>query len=465
MNYDTYLFQIDTINNMIDDLLKSNLKISSQNKYIVENEMLINSLKDQLSTIRDNYSKFNSNDDNYNFDRYEFIEKLNFYSDDDYLNKDTFNDILFNLNDFIDIVIERIKNIIYNPAFNRVQTIINDSINNLYTSLLYLKIEIQYNKTIYIEQDYNQDNLNKFTNYVFERVDESKTIKEDLKQLKKNNKLNEIDTKLVDEFIDVLYFMLKKITEFCDKLKSVNLNEINSEFNYKKYEKDIMKLFDNIRDNDIPLEELNTKIVDLYNKNHKYNELVYIKENINESEKEKDEIEYKKYCTYLNNSFWEARQQASKEDIKYPSANYERAVKEYQNNYLISKYNVSLEDVEYYIEQYKEKYSTYIYMDDIYSKALSLIREESTSSIEEICDETNGISMLDRYALNLLKSDLFDVIKEISFVKKEEHLDGFIDVSRYRMSIRISKLIDKKEMIENQIQTINYRANRLESYS
>ena len=51
MNYDTYLFQIDTINNMIDDLLKSNLKISSQNKYIVENEMLINSLKDQLSTI------------------------------------------------------------------------------------------------------------------------------------------------------------------------------------------------------------------------------------------------------------------------------------------------------------------------------------------------------------------------------------------------------------------------------
>ena len=58
--------------------------------------------------------------------------------------------------------------------------------------------------------------------------------------------------------------------------------------------------------------------------------------------REKDTLEYKKIYSLLNKSFWIARQKASEEKIKYPSALYEKTVREYQNQILIDEYNILL---------------------------------------------------------------------------------------------------------------------------
>lgn len=137
-------------------------------------------------------------------------------------------------------------------------------------------------------------------------------------------------------------------------------------------------------------------------------------------------------------------------------------VKEYQNEYLITNFNVSLEEVEEGIELYREKYAEDLYMDDIYEQALYAIREETSASIQEICDESCGLSLLDKKAYNLLEDDFEKIIKEIALAKQEEDMDESLAINQYRKSFKLSKLITKKEMVERQMYLIRRRASRLE---
>ena len=201
------------------------------------------------------------------------------------------------------------------------------------------------------------------------------------------------------------------------------------------------------------------ELSDLYDETHKYNNVILINNKFDEKDKLDDDKEYKRYSTYLNNSFWEARQKVFDEQIKYPSSLFERTVKEYQNQYLIDEYNVTLEEAEDFIDNYKNKYANELFIEKVYDDALLKIREDNDLSIEEICDESDGISLLDSCVLDLLKKELFNTIREIIYVKKEENLDGFINVFMYRKSIKLSKLIDRKESIERQIQIISCKEN------
>ena len=180
---------------------------------------------------------------------------------------------------------------------------------------------------------------------------------------------------------------------------------------------------------------------------------------VDEKQKEIDTKEYRNNFTKLNKSFWEARAKASNEGIKYPSSLYEKKVKEYQNNYLIDNYNISLEALEREVEDYKVKYASELYMDKVYDEAIYILKEETLASIDEMCDESNGISMLDLKALEILNNDLMDVIREIGKVKDDENLNGFIDIEEYRKSVKLNSLMDKKEMIERRINIIKRKLN------
>ena len=179
-------------------------------------------------------------------------------------------------------------------------------------------------------------------------------------------------------------------------------------------------------------------------------------------EKEKDTNEYKKYCSILNKSFWEARQKASNEHIKYPSALYEQKVSEYQNDYLIENYNLSLEEVENAIEQYKDKYAEDLFIDGIYNQAISILRDETDASMQELCDESAGLSILDKKVYYLLELELANVIKEIGKAKKEENIEESLAINEYRRSFKISKLLDRKDIIERHMKIIIKRAKKLE---
>lgn len=178
-------------------------------------------------------------------------------------------------------------------------------------------------------------------------------------------------------------------------------------------------------------------------------------------QKEKDTIEYKKYCTVLNKSFWEARQQASKEKIKYPSSLYEQKVNEYQNTYLVNNYNITLEQVNKSIEEYKEKYAEDLYIDEIYYRALFQLRDETSLSIQQLCDETTELSMMDKRVYMLLEEDLVKIIKEISLAKEEENIDNSLDVTEYKNSVTLNKLLDQKTIIEHQMDIIQKRAKKI----
>lgn len=170
-----------------------------------------------------------------------------------------------------------------------------------------------------------------------------------------------------------------------------------------------------------------------------------------------EDEEYKKLNALLNNSFWEARSKATNEKIKYPSAFYEKSVKEYQNQYLIDNYNMSLEEIEYRIFKYKEKYSLRIYMDNIYEKALNEIKDKYTLSIDEICDESNGLSLIDMYVRDLLKNDLKKIENQLKDLS-----DDIIDFEDFKTKYEIDKLNEKTKDILNQLNIIDKRAIFLE---
>lgn len=224
------------------------------------------------------------------------------------------------------------------------------------------------------------------------------------------------------------------------------------------------KSFDNsnevVKVNSIIIDEFKNLIKKLENnlENHKEKMDKKIEDKL--TPEEKDTLEYKKNYSLLNKSFWEAREKVASEKIKFPSSLYEQRVKEYQNKFLIDNFNISLEEIEYNIDNYKEKYASNIYMDSVYDRALSNIKNTNTYSIEEICDETNGISLLYRHVYNILSDDLNDIIYRLTISDAIDDSE-FKEVSEYKKEINTKKLLNKKSMIENQMSIIENKAKLL----
>ncbi len=222
-----------------------------------------------------------------------------------------------------------------------------------------------------------------------------------------------------------------------------------------------------LKNGDYTSREIVKKLRDLYNEHIKNIENISLeteelleKNAIDKEQKTKDTAEYKKYSSVLNESFWSSRQRASEEGIKYPSALYENKVKEYQNEYLIEKYSITLEEVESYIEKYKEKYADDIYKDEIYEMALYQLRRETNKTVKELCDDTEGLSLLDTKARQLIENDLLDIIREIRMEKINNENNNTV-FNDYRKNMTINKLIAKKEIIEHQLAIIKLREKRI----
>lgn len=304
-------------------------------------------------------------------------------------------------------------------------------------------------------------------------------------QRKEPSKTERVSMGLIQEVVEdvshKLMIAIEKIEELVEpkeevvqKPQVVNNEELtrvidNETKRITEYGAKVNQVLQNLKDGKYTNEEIVAQLSELYKTEmNKMGEATEVAEQtlfihtIDEKQKEEETQEYKKYCSILNKSFWEARQKASSENIKYPSALYERMVKEYQNEYLITNFNVSLEEVEESIELYREKYAEDLYMDDIYEQALYAIREETSASIQEICDESCGLSLLDKKAYNLLEDDFEKIIKEIALAKQEEDMDESLAINQYRKSFKLSKLITKKEMVERQMYLIRRRASRLE---
>ena len=150
------------------------------------------------------------------------------------------------------------------------------------------------------------------------------------------------------------------------------------------------------------------------------------------------------------------------DNIKYPSALFEQKVKEYQNDYLIKNYNISLEELEDSISEYRDKYAEDVYMDELYDKALNDLRKESSASVQELCEEVGGLSLVDDRVYQLLEEDLVKITKDIAKAKEDENIDSSLAINEYRKSFKVSQLLDHKEMIEHQLEIFKKRAKRLE---
>ncbi len=178
------------------------------------------------------------------------------------------------------------------------------------------------------------------------------------------------------------------------------------------------------------------------------------------TQEEIDTLEYKKNYSLLNKSFWEAREKVAEEKIKYPSSLYEKKVKEYQNQFLIDGYNLSLEEIEYNIDLYKEKYASRIYMDSIYDRALYKIKEDNDYSIDEICDESIGVSLLDKTVYEILSDELVSINNQL-LLSDDINNSGFKEVSDYKRELNNKKLIDKKNIIKEQMEIISNKAKEM----
>lgn len=320
---------------------------------------------------------------------------------------------------------------ISNDKISELQDILQDDIDSQSFILsISLFIEILEEKI---------DELNKVLNQLNYIISISKkAIISDIEK-DENNTTGLVEA--IDEETKRIILFGQKVSETLEKLKRQNSNS-----------KEIVRCLSNL------YFEEHKRVDEIAEKTEKS----FFNKNVLNKEKELDTIDYKKYCSILNKSFWEARQKASMENIKYPSALYEKTVKEYQNELLIDNYNVSLEDVERIIEEYQEKYADDIYMDKIYESALYQLRDETSASVPELCDETYGLSTLDRRAYALLQEDLIKVIREIGIVKKEEDSCESLAISEYRKSFKLNKLIERKYMIERLLHIIDKRSRALD---
>lgn len=476
---ETYKFSLKTLANIIDSIEECNNNLNSD---IKEDNKKI------LSDLRDNYIKLNNNINNYDsvkkeddsmdielvtkvlrdtikneWEKIEVFSNNNVQCDDNssYVLNDMFKDLFI----FIDRAVEQLNELDMQDTNDIIYTIINDKVNDEITELELIKDET--NELLKINNKYIVDS-NEFNDYklfINNKIFKSKDMIYNLRLFRENNKnvlnnsssyiistLNNIIEKQIDE-LGSLFTNLDELTSL-DEESYDNINEKIKDKN--DYNNKVIYTIEELYNKNASSNEIMDRLLKIYDEEHpkeeyieEYNEVIF-----DEKQKELDTKEYKDNFSKLNKSFWEARSQASSEGIKYPSSLYEKKVKEYQNNYLIDNYNISLETLERDIEEYKEKYASDIYMDKVYEDAIYELKEETLASIDEMCDESNGVSMLDLKALEILNDDLMNVVRDIGKVKEDENLYGFIDIEEYRKSYKLNNLIDKKEMIEQQINKI-----------
>lgn len=480
---ETYKFSLKTLENIIDSIEECNSSLDSNIKD--NNKKIITELKvccSKLNDIISNYNPIEKEDDCMNIDlvtkelrdtiknECEKIEVFSKYNDDsdnyNYLLNDKFKELL----NFINKSLDKLYNVDSYDESDMIATVINDKITDEKIELELIKsetYELLDNNTGYIVDSLE---FTDYRNFINSKIFKSKDMIYDLRLFKENNKniltdknnlvisvLNNIVEKQIDE-LNKLCLELDELTNLDEDIiidKNEQLKDKND------YTNKVMYILDELYNNNSSFEEIMERLLKVYEDEHpKVNEIIEEDiEVVDEKQKEIDTKEYRNNFTKLNKSFWEARAKASSEGIKYPSSLYEKKVKEYQNNYLIDNYNISLEALEREVEDYKVKYASELYMDKVYDEAIYILKEETLASIDEMCDESNGISMLDLKALELLNNDLMDVIREIGKVKDDENLNGFIDIEEYRKSVKLNSLIDKKEMIERRINIIKRKIN------
>lgn len=384
----------------------------------------------------------------------------------------------FYIKEMLDKLIESINNMI-----NILEIICQKNINVLDSSLnKYIVSEIdqltniiEYTNKIK-DIDFNSiKNTTKIVNYcdfIINNIFKTKLTIDKILSFEKNiydienqdiNKLVEIVKGILNDKLDYLNSLYEKISYLV-----FDNNDIGPIYNeYKKYGKRIIKLLNDY--NDVNSIRLANKIkygavFSVFNidKNNTCEENSIKEIENNKTQRIKDTEKYKNDYSMLNKSFWEARYKVFDEKIKYPSVLFEKKVKEYQNDYLINKYNRSLEEIENSIDEYRKKYSKEIYMDEIYEEAINQLKDETLLTIDEICDESTELSQLDKRAYIILNDRLMDVIRQIGYVKSDDNLDDFIDITEYKKNWKLNELLDKKEMIEYNMNLIIKKRDEIE---
>lgn len=514
-DFEIYKFSIDNIESMLKSvILCQNKCMESVDKNDIEKYNLLINNKKILDEINENIInlKRSFNDISVNASLKDEIESLDIDKATSNLNtvisdecskiydvanetREILNATLYEHNDILDSELDNIikmteevenmvKGIIFSDNTNNmVNIVIKDKVNEAKDTIFIIRQEAKNIKKIKYNE-LNEDVILSFCDFLKININKCKESINNLNTISVNNesiftKSEEVSINLlkniIEQEVDVLqcsFNKLKEVVNYHDVMEE-NFVENNIDEASERLEAYFSKIGDIVSDfnnKDISNDEVINRLVTLYEKEHKDTEEARKKlenelysNSIDSKQKELDTIEYKKFCSILNKSFWEARQRASLEDIKYPSALYEKMVKEYQNEFLIENCNVSLEGVENYIEEYKIKYAGDIYMDEIYEKAILILKDETTLSIQEMGDESAGLSLLDKKAYELLQEDLTDIIREIGIVKIEENLEDSISLAEYKKSAKLNDLIDKKEIIEKQIYIISKRAEKLES--
>lgn len=490
MNNDLEIFNfslknLETIVSSLEQL-NAGLDVDLRNK----NNIMIEYIKDNINGLFTNIlNKDVQKNDNTNLDyvtkilrdtiknECERIHRFNSYID---LSDESSFVLIKEYRNQIYNLIEQVKNQINSLDLstlknNNVASIVNDKINEDKIQLTLIKEETDELIKMNLHDLFDSNNLESYFNFIKTKIDKSKNIIYEVRAFKENNKndLTLEDNYVIESFINVIdnqIYTLNNLNTNLEKLLDYDIDFLeNKNEELKKsedYKSSLIKTFETLYNNNASDQEIISALLKLYNEEHidedeKVEQFIE-EETIDEEQKEIDTKRYKENYSALNKSFWEARAFVAQEGVKYPSALYEKKVKEYQNNYLIEKYNISLDGLEREINEYKEKYAFDLYMDKIYEEAMYALKEETLSTIDEICDESMGLSILDCRVLDILNDDLMDVVRELRKAKEEECMDGFIDVEEYRKSIKLSGLIDKKEMIERQIFIMQNRKNKLE---
>lgn len=311
-----------------------------------------------------------------------------------------------------------------------------------------------------------------FANYLKENYDDLVEKKAEVSDLsvemkhKGSLKADQIALSLIQEIIDE---EVRRVNSCLSKITDVSADDGRDELvrmideENRRLEAYGDKLKGALKDISEGRKDLKNIVADLADSPiNTYADLPFTNHNNDYNDKAKDADDYKKYSTVLNKSFWEARSLAANDNIKYPSALYEQRVKEYQNDYLIKNYNISLEELEDNIDEYRDKYAEDVYMDELYDKALNDLRKESSASVQELCEEVGGLSLVDDRVYQLLEKDLDKTQKDIEKAKADENIDSSLAINEYRKSFKVGQLLDHKEMIERQLELFKKRAKRLE---
>ena len=501
----------------ISEELKNNLnKISSENQnildnldkyvdidkinYFNENNTIISTINDLIAQLDNNLELSNIGKEetlesataNLNKTIKEEIEKVEKVVNDtqEFLNSSVVieKDILDEQFENIINVTEKIMNMLQGININEEETnminsIIQDKMDDEEKQIEIIKVETENIMSKNHKVIFEDDLLRNYCGFLKNELMKTNDVLFRLKNIYENNKpiLTNSESISLGLLIDILEQQQEGLSLAYSQIESIltisitedTEEEVSMDSDVEEIQdeqSEIDNIVDVLKNEDLSQDDLVDKIVQIYNKQkkeldsarEKLEEQMYNYE-IDNKEKDADTLKYKNYCSMLNKSFWEARYSASLDNIKYPSALYEKTVKEHQNDYLIENYNLSLSAVEEFIEDYKNKYADDIYMDEIYEQALVLLKDESTLSVKELCDESSGLSILDRKAYDLLEDDLNEVIKEIGLVKAEENIDESVDVAEYKKSLRISKLVDRKNIIEKQLFNLSKRAEKLEN--